>query len=430
MIAAALASNVALSFVPQQLVFSWYVEAPVLIADTLWVSWALSATGVTGQEFFLLYFFILFLAGLGESLPMVVLGSTAVSAANIYFTADATVWSAAHLLQIVFFYTVALFYGHVIGEIKRERQRANRGFAWAKELEAKVSERTAELSKLYNQALESSRAKSQFVANVSHELRSPLNVIIGYAELLLDRNRPPTQEEWVQMTGRILEAAREQARLVDGVLNLGKVDTGEMPLESRPVRIDRFVTYLRHRKRPRLTPGVELRWDVASDLPLIETDAGKLTVVLDHLINNAIKFTANGSISVAAANRPGDEQIEFRVEDTGPGIDASRLPEIFEAFRQLDGSATRRHGGVGLGLTIVQSYVGLLGGEIAVRSNVGIGTSFTVMLPYRRLQAPQAADPARAGTLPTAPPLLIAERSAPPCLNAGAVPAASAAGGR
>lgn len=430
MIAAALASNVALSFVPPQLVFSWYVEAPVLIADTLWVSWALSATGVTGQEFFLLYFFILFLAGLGESLPMVVLGSTAVSAANIYFAADATVWSAAHLLQIVFFYTVALFYGHVIGEIKRERQRANRGFAWAKELEAKVAERTAELSKLYKQALESSRAKSEFVANVSHELRSPLNVIIGYAELLLDRNQPPTEEEWVQMTGRILEAAREQARLVDGVLNLGKVATGQMPLKNRPVRADRFVTYLRHRKRPRLTPGVELRWEIAPDLPLIETDAGKLAVVLDHLINNAIKFTAEGSITVAAVDRPGHEQIEFRVEDTGPGIDESRVPEIFEPFRQLDGSSTRRHGGVGLGLAIVQSFVGLLGGEIAVRSNVGIGTCFTVTLPYRRLPSPPAADEALADALPTVSTSLISERSDTPCLDAGAVPAASAVGGR
>jgi PAS domain S-box-containing protein len=151
MIAVALASNVALSIVSPGLVFSWYVEAPVLIADTLWVSWALHSTGAAGQEFFLLYFFVLSLAALGESLALVLLGSTALSLINVYLAG----WHPNNLIQIVFFYTVALFYGYVIKEIKGERQRADRGVMWVRELEAKVAERTRELSRLYEALTES-----------------------------------------------------------------------------------------------------------------------------------------------------------------------------------------------------------------------------------------------------------------------------------
>ncbi len=151
MIAVALLSNVALSIVAPSLVFSWYVEAPVLIADTLWVSWAMHSAGAAGQEFFLLYFFVLSLAALGESLALVLLGSTILSLINVYLSG----WHPNNLIQVVFFYTVALFYGYVIKEIKAERQRADRGVLWVRELEAMVERRTAELSRLYEALTES-----------------------------------------------------------------------------------------------------------------------------------------------------------------------------------------------------------------------------------------------------------------------------------
>jgi signal transduction histidine kinase len=397
MIAAALASNVALSLVPQEFVFSWYVEAPVLIADTLWVSWALHSTGMSGQELFLLYFFVLFLAALGESLLMVLLGSTLVSAANIYFASDTgPTWTSPNLLRIAFFYTVALFYGHVISQIKRERQRADKGFAWAKELEATVAKRTAELSRLYNESLAASRLKSEFMANMSHELRTPLTIIMGYAEMLLDKDNAPGPEERQQMLSRICEAARDQAHLVDSLLDLGKVEAGKMPVDNEPVRLERFVAELQSRQRMQLAPGVELQWDVPANLPLIETDQAKLAMVLDNLINNAIKFTSAGSIRVGIRDDQEKNHVEFCVEDTGPGIDQKDLPTIFEAFRQVDGSTTRVQSGVGLGLAIVRSYVGLLGGEITVRSVFGRGSTFTVTLPYRSarpLSAPVAQQP-------------------------------------
>ena len=406
MIALALASNVLLSLVPQHLVFAWYVEAPILIADTLWVSWALSSTGTAGQEFFLLYFFVLFLAMLGENILMVLLGSTLVSVANVYFSP--TEMSSPYLLRVAFFYAVALFYGHVVNQIKRQRQRADKGFAWAKELEAKVAERTARLSQLYDEACAASRLKSEFVNNMSHELRTPLNIIIGYTQLLLeDRGLPEHQSE--PMLRRVLEAARSQARLVETVLDLGRAESGEMSVDNEPLLLDRFAAQLQQRQRPALAAGVTLDWHLQPGLPLIETDPVKLGVILDSLIDNAVKFTSAGSIAVTIRALPDKQQVEFHVDDTGPGIDDQDLPVIFEAFRQVDGSTTSRHGGVGLGLAIVDKYTQLLGGTIAVRSVVGTGTNFVLSLPYRPRReqrphrSPGSTSPIVGKTQPPAP---------------------------
>jgi PAS domain S-box-containing protein len=147
MIACALASNVVLSWLSPPSLFAWYVKAPILVADTLWVSWALQATGVVGHEFFLLYLFVFFLAATGDNLLMVLLGVILISGANVYLVSTAPPWESPVLvLRIVFFFSVALFYGHAMKEIKRERRRADEGFEWALELEAKVAERTAHLA--------------------------------------------------------------------------------------------------------------------------------------------------------------------------------------------------------------------------------------------------------------------------------------------
>jgi signal transduction histidine kinase len=404
MIAVALASNIALSLMREELIFAWYVEAPVLIADTLWVSWALGSTGAGGQELLLLYFLVLFLAALGESLVMVMLGSTLVSVANVYFSAPGTFWTSPHLLRIVFFYAVALFYGHVISQIKKQRQRADKGFAWARELEAKVAERTAELSRLYDRARESTRLKTEFVANMSHELRTPLNIIMGYAELLLDKENTTKEAEREQMLQRILESAQLQAKLVQSVLDLGKVEAGKMPVDNEPVMLERLILTLQRRERMPLADGVVLRWELEPNLPLIETDPGKLEIVLDNLINNAIKFTAAGTITVKVRNRPRTREVEFCVDDTGPGIAPEHLPMVFEAFRQIDGSITSQHGGVGLGLAIVQKYVDLLGGKIRVESKLGKGSSFIVTLPHHAPRQLDLAGRANDGSPPAVAP--------------------------
>src|SRR5439155_1052283 len=128
----------------------------------------------------------------------------------------------------------ALFYGHVLGQLRRERARADRGFARARELEAKVAERTEQLQRLYEQCLAASRLKSEFIASVSHELRTPLHIMMGYTEMLLDGDGGRTSAERDQMVVRIREASQGLLQLVDGLLDLRKLESGKMPLQIEP----------------------------------------------------------------------------------------------------------------------------------------------------------------------------------------------------
>jgi signal transduction histidine kinase/DNA-binding response OmpR family regulator len=228
--------------------------------------------------------------------------------------------------------------------------------------------------------------KGEFVATMSHELRSPLNVIIGYTELLAEGAFGSLAPEQLETLARMDKSARELSELISATLDLSRLETGLLPLEQREVRprdvLDEiaFETRVVHRK-----PGVRLDWNCAPDLPLLQTDPLKLKGVLKNIILNAIKFTDQGSVTVDANRRNGG--IEISVTDTGIGIAPQVLPIIFEPFRQGDGSTTRRHGGVGLGLYIVRQLLDLLGGAITVDSEVGCGSTFRVWVPTRRENA-------------------------------------------
>jgi len=380
MIAVALGSNVLLGRLPPERLFSWYVEAPVLVADTLWVSWSLHTVGVSGQEFFLLYFFVLFLAAIGESVEMVVLGTTVVSAANMYFMAESSILSGPHLLRIVFFFTVALFYGHVITQMRHERERADKGFGLARELEAMVAERTDQLQRLYDQAVTANDLKSEFMANMSHELRTPLHIIIGHTHMLADREHG-LSADGLALNQRTRDVATHLLRLVDGVLDLGRLEAGKVPVTVQPTPLGRLLESLRSRDRMPPRPGVALAWEVPADLPVIETDTDKLSIVVENLIGNALKFTVAGSVTVRARDRRSERLIEIEVADTGPGIPEHQVVLIFEPFCQVDGVASKADG-FGLGLAIVQRYAALLGGTVAIESRVGQGTTFRLQLPY------------------------------------------------
>ena len=393
MIAAALASNVVLSMLPSQYVFAWYIEAPVMIADTLWVSWALYQTGATGHELFLLYFFVIFLAWVGERQWLALAASRAVSIANLWLSDSTSLLNSRDLLRVVFFYTVALFYGYVLGQIKHERQRADRGFAWARALEDKVAERTEALRILYDESREASRLKSEFVASISHELRTPLNVILGYTEILLDGDAELGTDERNRLVGRARQAALSLMQLVDSVLDLGKLDAGKVPVDIEPVALGSWLAEQRDRDRMPLHDGVDLVWRIPAALPTIRTDPAKLRIIVDNLVNNAIKFTVRGLITVEV--RSGTDLIELLVADTGPGIPQRELARIFEPFHQAgDGEQVRA--GVGLGLAIVDRYVHLLGGAVRVASTPGLGTTFAVTLPVNGKAPADGVAPASA----------------------------------
>lgn len=234
------------------------------------------------------------------------------------------------------------------------------------------------------------RLKSEFVATMSHELRTPLNVILGYTDLLADGAFGPINDEQKDTLARLYTNACVLRDLIHETLDLSRLEAGELHLDLEPVDPGDLLRELRQEARPiRPRPGVTVTWNIPAHLPTLRTDPVKLKVVVKNLVDNAIKFTEAGTVTVAAA--ASDDGIEITVADTGPGISPAALPVIFEAFRQVDGSWTRRHGGVGLGLYIVRRMLEVLGGQITVESLVGQGSTFRVHMPAAAPAAQLAA---------------------------------------
>ncbi len=242
---------------------------------------------------------------------------------------------------------------------------------------------TRDLERRHEALLEENRTKNEFVANMSHELRTPLNIITGYTDMLRDENSSLGPAESDRLMARIRTAASNLLHLVDMVLDLGKLEAGKIPVQSTSLALDTFVEEVAARERIPLARGVTLHCQAEPGLPVIETDRSKLTMVLDNLVSNAIKFTQEGSIAVRVTHDREGCRVQFEVEDTGPGIEPQHLETIFEPFHQLERSSDNPFGGVGLGLAIVHRYVELLGGTITVRSTVDVGTCFKLALPYR-----------------------------------------------
>jgi len=223
------------------------------------------------------------------------------------------------------------------------------------------------------------RVKEEFLANVSHELRTPLNVIIGYTDILVGELRDEGAHD---LLGRVRDQSEHMARLVQDLLTLCTLNRGKLSLELGRVspadvvrRLRSFVDGLQSGKQLAVT------WDCPLSLPAIVTDRLRLEEVLGNLITNAFKFTAEGGIAIRVREADGGDCVVFEVADTGIGIPADELPHIFDEFRQVDGSMSRRQDGVGLGLALVRKLAVLLGAEVNVVSDVGRGTMFTVAVP-------------------------------------------------
>jgi signal transduction histidine kinase len=269
--------------------------------------------------------------------------------------------------------------------VDAEGKRYAGGFAFD------VTER-AEAEAALRQALEAaeaaSRLKSQFLSTMSHELRTPLTAITGYAELLrMDGSLGPEHTADIE---QITTSANHLLALVDDVLHLAQIEAGKTTIEPREVdlaaAVDQALAEVALRAAAK---GLALDADVPPG-PAVLADPLRLHQVLVNLVDNAVKFTDRGSVRVEA--RPVADGVEIAVADTGIGIAAEAAPHIFAAFQQADGSTSRRYGGAGLGLAIAKQLVDLHGGEIAVASRPGEGSTFTVRLPA----APATAGSGRA----------------------------------
>jgi PAS domain S-box-containing protein len=232
--------------------------------------------------------------------------------------------------------------------------------------------------------------KSEFVATMSHELRTPLNIVLGYTSLLLEDAFGPLTREQTDTMRRIDKSAKELLELIDATLNMSRLEAGRVSVDCSSVGVGDMLSAVAAETRELLhKPGVEAEWQVPDDLPAVYTDALKLKLVLKNLVGNAAKFTERGRIRVSA--RPCDGGVEFAVADTGRGIAPHELPVIFEPFRQVERSETRRYGGVGLGLYIVRRLVEMLRGTVSVESELGTGSTFRVWVPADFTEAPVQA---------------------------------------
>jgi PAS domain S-box-containing protein len=232
------------------------------------------------------------------------------------------------------------------------------------------------------------QAKSEFLATMSHELRTPLSVILGYTAMLLDEGEACPAHEQREILQRIDRSAKELLDLITAVLDMSRLEAGRLPLEISAVDVPNLLKELEHDMQG-LQDQSQLTfvWEMAAPLPILQTDPGKLRIVLKNLLGNAIKFTEHGSITIRAESQA--DGITIEVQDTGIGIPLEALTTIFEPFRQVNGSAARQPGGAGLGLAIVQRMVELLGGRINVESTLGSGSTFQVWVPLNTPAGPE-----------------------------------------
>jgi len=250
-----------------------------------------------------------------------------------------------------------------------------------------------EMVKLAADLSRSNKVKDEFLSVMSHELRTPLNVVMGYTGMIRDGLLGEINPEQEKALEKVISRARDQLTMISSILQATQLEAEGVKMEPHEVKLEEFLDDLKLNYALASDKELNIVWDYPPDLPAINTDSEKLKHVLQNLINNAIKFTDQGTITISASVQEATAErrqaidgqdgrlVQFRVADTGIGIAKEDLPFIFKRFRQVDSSETRRHGGVGIGLYIVKKYAGLLGGEVEVESEPGKGSTFTVVIP-------------------------------------------------
>jgi CheY-like chemotaxis protein/signal transduction histidine kinase/CHASE3 domain sensor protein len=262
---------------------------------------------------------------------------------------------------------------------------------------------------------QASQYKSDFLANMSHELRTPLNSSLILAKLLADNPQENLTDEQVKFAKTIQSSGNDLLNLINDILDLSKIEAGHVEIRSETVLLERLAKNIQQVFQP-IAQEKNLAFEIhiAPECPAtIDTDVQRLEQVLKNLLSNAFKFTERGKVELAI-RRSGDGQVALSVTDTGIGISEEQQQSVFEAFRQADGTISRKYGGTGLGLSISRELVRLLGGSIRLKSSQGGGSTFTVQIPEsynpaavapREPQVNIAVDPVakRALAAPSAP---------------------------
>lgn len=264
-----------------------------------------------------------------------------------------------------------------------EFQSVGRDITTLKEAEAQLRHSSERISLANAELARAARLKDEFLATMSHELRTPLNSILGLCEVLLEDIFGVLSERQRRYLQIIEKSGQHLLSLISDILDLSKIESGEVEVEIKPVSLDSVCqSSLNFVKQQAHTKQIKLTCEIDETVTEIAADERRLVQVLVNLLGNAIKFTPDGGqVNLKAQINCSQQAVEFQVEDNGIGIPSEQLSQIFHPFIQLDSSLSRRYAGTGLGLPIVKRIVDLHGGSISVKSEVGQGSCFTILLP-------------------------------------------------
>ncbi|MBA4417925.1 MAG: hybrid sensor histidine kinase/response regulator, partial [Syntrophus sp. (in: bacteria)] len=243
-----------------------------------------------------------------------------------------------------------------------------------------LQEQNVELEQQRLSLEEAGRLKSQFLSNMSHELRTPLNSVMALSRVLMMQAKTKLSAEEVNYLEIIERNGKNLLTLINDILDLSKIEAGRMDVNPKPFSLIQTLENIIESIAPLASEKqIELRQEIPEDLPSLESDEIRISQILQNLLSNAVKFTDAGSVIVSVESDR--DKVSVRIADTGIGIEENDLPCIFDEFRQVDGTSARRHEGTGLGLAIARKAARILGGDIAVQSTPGKGSTFILTLP-------------------------------------------------
>ena len=293
----------------------------------------------------------------------------------------------------------------ISGEREINRQLSEINAQLEKEVEARTRAEEA-LVELNQKLKEASRHKTDYLSSMSHELRTPLNALIGYIALALNSLQTEVPPEKLENLNKASQTSRILLQLINDVLDFAKIEAGKIETLIEEVDLEEIIEDVAITAEGLLLEkAIEIRTEIDSELPEIQSDYTKIKQMLNNLVGNAIKFTSEGFVTIRAQFLQEQQRIRLEVEDTGPGIPQEKLGSVFESFQQADSSIKKKFGGTGLGLTITKNFCTMLGIGIGVESEVDKGTCFWLEIPLKSpsLGASEPEEELPAFTLPEEP---------------------------